>query len=755
MLEKIVAIKNVGRFKSCASVGDVTFRKFSFISAENGRGKTTLCAILRSLATNVPALIVGRKTLGVQSDPEVDLRIDGAMVTFRRDQWRGAIPRLAIFDSTYVSENVFAGEFVDTEHRRNLYRVIIGAQGVADAARITDLDNQIRNKNSEIRNNRDRIGRYVPVSMTIDAYLALQEDPQIAAKITSKEQELQAVQRAAQLLRRNALTSIPVPSFPASFAALLAKTLDGVANDVETKVKEHLAKHRMQEGGERWVNEGLRFGDQDCPFCGQDVQEIPLITAYKHYFSDEYNTLRGRVAALDGQVTDAVGDRVSTAIENTLLQNTSAVEFWAQYTEIIAPELADRGRLRQTLLGLQTSAQDLLRRKAANPLETVPPDEIFTEALTAFEGVRTAIANYNNAVATANGLINARKRLVEASNVTDVQASLDMLKAQQSRHTADIRGLCATDVRLQTEKTALEQAKAEARTRLDTHTAQLIARYGQSINVYLEQINAGFRISTPTHTYRGGTPSTSYQILINQVGVDLGDSTTPLNVPSFRNTLSAGDKNTLALAFFLSQLSQDANQTQKIVVFDDPFSSLDDFRRTHTAYQIFRCGQRCTQVIVLSHEQMFLRVICGMVDAAQCKTLRLTRIGEDNTQIIQWDINIATQSQYSDDVAALRRYLGGDGNARDVIRKLRPVLEVHCKKISPGSFLDTDSFGEIIGKIRSAGNTHPLFGIMDNLDEINVYSRQHHHGEDASIHIDEEELAGYVKKTLKLAGQLP
>lgn len=91
---------------------------------------------------------------------------------------------------------------------------------------------------------------------------------------------------------------------------------------------------------------------------------------------------------------------------------------------------------------------------------------------------------------------------------------------------------------------------------------------------------------------------------------------------------------------------------------------------------------------------------------------------------------------------------------------VRPIqlsdrLKAHCKKVSPGSFLDADTFGEIIGKIRLAGNAHPLFSIMDNLDEINVYSRQHHHGEDANIHIDEEELAGYVKKTLKLAGQLP
>jgi wobble nucleotide-excising tRNase len=55
MLQRIISIRNVGRFLNCSASGDVTFRRFTLIFAENGRGKTTLCAILRSLATNMPA----------------------------------------------------------------------------------------------------------------------------------------------------------------------------------------------------------------------------------------------------------------------------------------------------------------------------------------------------------------------------------------------------------------------------------------------------------------------------------------------------------------------------------------------------------------------------------------------------------------------------------------------------------------------------------------------------------------------------
>src|SRR5205085_5335829 len=140
------------------------------------------------------------------------------------------------------------------------------------------------------------------------------------------------------------------------------------------------------------------------------------------------------------------------------------------------------------------------------------------------------------------------------------------------------------------------------------HTQQVITQYGQKINWYLERINAGFRITTPVHNYRGGPPSTSYQIVINQNAVDLGDPQTPLDRPSFKNTLSSGDRSTLALAFFLAELEQDPLRVRKTVVFDDPFTSLDAFRRNQTVHQIHRCAEGCLQVVVLSHDPGFLKL---------------------------------------------------------------------------------------------------------------------------------------------------
>jgi wobble nucleotide-excising tRNase len=759
VLQRVISIKNVGRFKNCAAAGDVSMRRFTLIFAENGRGKTTMCAILRSLFTNTPAIITGRRTLGMAGEPEVQFLTAAGPIWFRNGAWTAAFPDIAIFDGTYVSENVFAGDAIGTEHRRNLYRVIIGAQGVALAARMDTLEEQVRGKNTEIRGNRALLQRHMAAGMAVDTFIALPNDQEIDARIAEKEQELQATQRSAQLQQRAGLTAVTVPGFPAAFAQVLAKTLAEVSADAERRVSEHLERHHMQARGEAWLTEGLRYVAGDgCPFCGQAVAGVDLLQAYRDFFSREYHALRTEVTALSAQVETAIGERVSGPIEQTVVSNNGAVEFWQAYCELAPPVLPEAGRAGEILTALRESAQSLLRRKADAPLEAVPPDEAFTRALTDFEALRTSIANYNAAVSAANAVIGERKRQAQAANVREIETALARLRAQRARYTDEVRDICAGDTRLQGEKETLEQEKATARVQLDTYTEQVITRYGQSINRYLEKINAGFRITTPTHTYRGGPPSTNYQILINQNAVDLGDVTTPADRPSFKNTLSAGDRSTLALAFFLANLEQDANRAGKIVVFDDPFTSMDSFRRSHTVHQIQRCGDVCAQVIVLSHEPSFLHLLWDRIPPADRKALWMVRVGEENTTIAEWDIERAVQARYRADLETLQRFFSdGEGAPMNVIQKIRPSLEAFCRTLCPTQFGEQDMMGTIIGRIRETGAAHPLFGIVEDLDELNMYCRRYHHGEGpnpAAEQIDDAELQGYVRQTLKVVGCL-
>jgi hypothetical protein len=115
-------------------------------------------------------------------------------------------------------------------------------------------------------------------------------------------------------------------------------------------------------------------------------------------------------------------------------------------------------------------------------------------------------------------------------------------------------------------------------------------------------------------SYRGSDPAASYAILINSVPVPPRAAGDNVAQPSFRNTLSTGDNSVLALAFFLASLATDPKLSETVVILDDPFASLDEFRRTFTATEIKRLATSTEQVTVLSHDKPLLRLLWERID---------------------------------------------------------------------------------------------------------------------------------------------
>jgi len=760
MLRKIISIKNVGRFLNYSASGDVELKRYNLIFAENGRGKTTFCAILRSLQSGEAVHVLGRATLGTPDAPEIKVLLDGGTFIFCRGTWSTTVPDLAIFDSTFVSENIYSGDAVDLEHKRNLYRVIVGKQGVELARQIEDLDAASRAKSTDIREKLAAVQALVPQGLTVEAFLALQEDPTIDAKISEKERELQAVKEVDQIKSRAALSELALPTLPPGFEMLLCKTIEGIAADAERRVAEQIKAHAMHDRGETWLSDGLNYiRDSACPFCGQALDgATALVGAYKAYFSEAYNNLRAEIAALRQEIENGFGDRQIAGVERLLEQNTVAVEFWSRYCEITAPVLVGvQGTAGEPLRTLRQTTLSLLDRKAATLLERVVPDAAFTAAKAALAEIQTRATTYNQDVRATNATIATKKVVAVAADVKAVESTLTHLRATKKRHESNTRAACHAYESAQAEKNALEDNKEEAKRKLDDYTKQVIGRYEQAINRLLDDFNAGFRITGTKHGYPGGVASSSYQILINDTAVDLGDGRTPLDRPSFRNTLSSGDKSTLALAFFLAQLDQGADKAMKIVVFDDPFSSQDNFRKDCTVQKIKKCGDTCQQVIVLSHDQSFLKRIWDRLapQAGDRKCLQLSRVGVCDTRVAAWDIEEATQTCFLADRTALARYHNtGDGTPRDIVNKIRPVLETYCRNLYPGDF-SVDTLGTIIGKVRTAGAAHQLFPLLDDLDALNEYTRRYHHGENpnaATEPINDTELQGFVKNTLEITG---
>jgi wobble nucleotide-excising tRNase len=760
VLRKIILIKNVGRFVSYSATGDVELKRHNLVFAENGRGKTTLCAILRSLQSGDPAYILGRATLGGNAPPEIKfLLASGTTPTFGNAAWTATVRDIAIFDATFVTENVHSGDAVELDHRRNLYSVIVGRQGVRLAEEIDRLDGAARGKNAEIRDKSTAIQIHA-AGLALESFIAIEEDPGIDDKIAAKQQELEALRQAAQIRTRAALVPLTLPTFPrVAFEALLDKTLEGIAADAERRITAQIEAHHMGARGQTWLSEGVGYihDPTACPFCGQSLEGASaLIGAYRAFFSRGYNALRSEITTLRSQIETALSDRVIGNIETVVVQNVATAEFWSRFCEIVPPVLGGSGTA-EILRSLRDAALALLDRKAATPLERIATDPSYTDAAARALTAQQAVTAHNVGVTAANSVIASKKAATQAADVARVEAELLHLRAAKRRHTPDMTQACADYRAAVGAKRSIEEQKASVRKQLDEYTQQVIGRYEHTINQLLVDFHAGFRITGTRHAYPGGVASSSYQILINNVPVELGDSETSIATPSFKNTLSAGDKSTLALAFFLAQLQHDPGHATKIVIFDDPFNSQDSFRKDCTVHKIKKCGQDCAQVIVLSHDQYFLKRIWDRLhDAAERKCLALTRLDEFNTTIRAWDIERETQDGYRADREILKKYcLSAEGRPRDVAQKIRPVLETYSKNLGAGALAENDTLGVIISKIRAVGASHQLFSICDGLEELNIYTSRYHHGENMNAAVEaisDTELRGNVRRTLKMTG---
>lgn len=757
-LRKFVSIQNVGRFHNANAAGDVEFRRFTLVYGENGRGKTTMCAILRSLQSGEPGHIIGRQTLGSAGTPTVKILLRAAtpVTTFQNGAWSQTLSCLAIFDQQYVSENVYLGDSVGTEQKRNLYKVIVGSDAVGKAKRMDQLVADIRKSSAVIRDAAKAVESHLVPGLKLQPLMDAQPDSELEAKIKKLEGDIVNASATTVLATATPFLLVQLPAKPGGIEECLSTTIDTVAASIDQQFRAHIARHKMSAGGQAWIAEGLEFApDQGCPFCGQDIENAGIVDVYRVMFSDSYRALKERVTA-QGK---AIAERFESLRVNFDLQPLGAIsksiELWKPLAEFTPPSGPLEEDAQRVVANYRDQLLRLFRLKHQAPLEPITLDAEARAAEEDYDRLVSSVDAYNVAARAANAAIQVRQAQLTRLNTDHAKAELERLKTLKKRHEPGLQGLCDRLATLQAAKTAQENERDAIKADLDKHSGDVVGRYQSAINRYLDLFNAGFSIAKVDHNYVGGV-NASYQLLINKVQVALGDERTPLDKPSFKNTLSAGDKSTLALALFLAQLENDPSRDQRVVIFDDPFNSQDSFRRNQTAIEIVRVIPGVAQVVVLSHDARFLQEMADKAHQIETKTLKLNPVGE-TTEICDLDLGEMLKAEVRVLVDILQSYFAGTGRlgAPEVIQKIRPLLETYCRNSCIMLFRADDNLGQILSSIRVTGETHPLWRISQDLSDINDFTCRHHHADGTVTGvINETELRGYAKRTLRLVGAM-
>ncbi|SFS59636.1 AAA family ATPase [Paenibacillus sp. 453mf] len=763
MIKKIVKINNTGKFRSYASKGEIQFNKMNLIYSENGRGKTTLSNILRSLHDQNNDLILGRKTLGSNEEQSIDILTDKGMIKFKGNVWSEKPTfDIEIFDSHFVNQNVFSGYIVEHDQKKKMYLFTIGKKGVEFVDQLVHVDEELKVANNLKKQLEKDIVSGIHSVITCSEFISLKPMDNLDIEISKQKMILKGIEKETEIKETPTLNLINLPPFDKKrFLSNFERTiLKHLMHDAEVLTKEHIHNRLDTSKGEKWLEYGVKQITNDaCPFCDQDISQINIVKAFQSFFSQEYNGAKEIIANLESSFNQIFSSEKIFALQNAVSANIELSNYWKQYIPFDKKPNFNLEFSQTTWRAFTEEITSLIKAKKSAPLEEITIPESLTIQISNYLSLLDEIQTYNNEINEINVQIEQKKKSIDTINIQNTKTKLNYLLNIELRYLEDKVTIIKKYQEHLDILRSLEERKKQIKLDLNAYTETIFTKYEERINFHLNKCGASFTITGYKSSFLGGKPSSNFALTINGCKVDLGNEKSPISRPSFSNTLSEGDKSCLAFAFFLAKLETDSDVQSKVVIFDDPISSLDNHRKNYTADQILRFSNLAKQVLVLTHDSYFARILWQkFADKSSLLTqLCIRRDGITDSKIDIWNIEEETKNDYYQGYFVLADFLEGNSklDLRAVARCIRPLIEGNLRIRFPKDFKNDEWLGNFIDKVRNGASPAviQMQPQLSELEEINDFSKKYHHDKNPfadSETLNETELQSYVERTLNV-----
>jgi wobble nucleotide-excising tRNase len=764
MISKVLKLKNVGLLQNAIQGFPVTLAKVTAIYAENGRGKTTLAAVLRSCQLGDTGRLNARTTIDETNMPEVDFLLPaGNHVEFKGNAWTTTLPDIIVFDSEFVEQNIYSGCEVRADQRQSLLEFALGDQTVQLKQQIDQLTKDIDTQTQK-RSQAEKILAAIAKPYTFSEFINIQPITDAQRQIDEINKRIEAAKNIHQLGTRQDPVELSLLQFDiVSVFEILNTQLQNVEQAAESLVKEHINKIGFKDI-EDWLSSGQKYtGGAGCPFCGQEIRDLELIKAYRSYFNDTYGDLKEKVANLLASVKEELADSKIEVIVSKTKINTARIDAWKDQINIAAPSF-DCEALFKKIKQAREQLLTLVELKQKAPLELVGSQADNDTVKTSIDSINLTITDYNSNIRAITKTISEFKKTLAAEDIAKLKDELTKLEAAKKSGLPEVIKAIADYKSAEIERKRLDGEKTTARKQLDNLMEKTLQQYQASINELLIKFGAEFSIEKLKPTYQGGgEPRTEYGLRVRNKSVKLGSRADMVKEHTFATTLSEADKRTLAFAFFIARLNTDQNLGQKLIVLDDPVSSLDRNRRHNSIRLITNLSDKCCQMLVLSHDPYFIRDIREQL--ADNKTtpinpniIAIKRIQSGYSAFASCDIDDVCSSDYYRHHRVVADYVDGKSttNSREVATAIRPLLEGYYHRRFPRRIPRKQMFGQIINLIASTQPGDPLAylrPIINELKEVNDYAGQFHHDTNPSYEtapFAEVELLGFATRALDL-----
>lgn len=695
MIESIKCIKNLGPFKS---IERVSLAKNTLVFAENGSGKTMLSEVFRSLATDKPDLVAGRKRLGADMDPLVVLEQsgDGSVWRWEPEGWQGGTPKMSVFNDGFVDANVYSGLEVTPAHRQGLHSVVVGEEGIRLAESYRRAGEDVTTARAAKNRIASDIQAEVGTAIKVDDFLALEPCASIDDLICENRDALKRALNAAQIQKRSRLAPLPIPPIDTTkIQDVMSRSIDDLTSDALQPVTKHLTD--LWQGGESWLIQGWEKSQRKdiCPYCGQDLANSPLVELFKHYFGKAYQDAKKEIVCVLDDFESANDESSRRGLVKVANDNVRLFREWERDgLGLTAPTEFDAESVVATWQEFADGVIRALKKKVDAPLDKAEFDQMALVAMGQFSKSMGSIEAENEYILTVNAEIENIQVESKQADVEKLKQKAKELQHKKLRGGPEISKLCSDYETAQKAEEIAVAKRDTCRKEMSEHSTRSFQSYGDAINAHLDDFNVGFQIREFRGVSPGGTVTSEFVIAINGEDVEVKSARSSAELASFSNTLSGGDRTALALAFFFASLDQRRDLCETVVVIDDPLSSLDAGRRRDTISAVRHYAAKVAQLVVLSHDRGFL---CEFNRRAGNRKnvvgITVNYDGKAST-IDDWDLEEACWREELARGIRMQRFLDGEEPAsRSLYQDIRHHIENYLSLAFPAEYVASSSVG--------------------------------------------------------------
>jgi wobble nucleotide-excising tRNase len=403
------------------------------------------------------------------------------------------------------------------------------------------------------------------------------------------------------------------------------------------------------------------------------------LNAYREFFDEAFRVYQQGVAAQVDAFAKWNLDNDLTVLVSHHIANLATLNKWEPYLSAVAlPDAAAAvEKCRVRLVELKGKVQSQLEKKQKDPDADADLSQ-FDAFAAGLAGMKTVIEAYNTAVTAFTDKAKQYVANLPKSDVASIREALAKEQNIKTRFAPEWKKWAIDYPAAKRGANDLLNHKNAKQKELETYSKTIFDTYQMRINKLLETLGTDFTITglTGKTDERANESYSDFGFLILEQTVPLA---TRDDAPCFKNTLSEGDKSTLAFAFFIAALEKTPELDKQIVLFDDPLSSLDETRREATARLLLALSPTVNQLNVFTHKRDFLYMLCDKMP--ENKVLHIRSDTKNGSRLEVFNVEEERKSDHARMIEEMERYINEDfGPTADVMQgNLRKLFEVVLK----------------------------------------------------------------------------